>query len=333
MEKRRQGGTCRPAAPSPDADNEVNHSHRRHRGGIAHRRRRAAERGAQSSPGGQPEPDRHRRPDDVRDRMRLLPPERRPGGRQGTEARRHDAQRRFHCGAGQEGEGRRHARLWQRVFGESDHGDRGLHPDPRAVRPAMRYLVLASLLVFLGAVNATARTLEAIRQRGALTLCAHPNALPYASKRDAVPGFQVEIAGALAKQLGVSLEQHWVINSFQYRRADCDIILDAIADRAALAEVGLRMSQPYHRSGVALAVGPKSGVASLTEFGPDLRVGVQVGSIASMTLGKRGVKTSPFAFEDDIMDALAKGEIDAAAVTPAAIGWFNKTHPDGRVRR
>ena len=68
----------------------------------------------------------------------------------------------------------------------------------------MRYLVLASLLVLIGAVNATARTLEAIRQRGALTLCAHPNALPYASKRDAVPGFQVEIAGALAKQLGVS---------------------------------------------------------------------------------------------------------------------------------
>ena len=31
--------------------------------------------------------------------------------------------------------------------------------------------------------------------------------------------------------------------------------------------------------------------------------------------------------------ALAKGEIDAGAVTPAAIGWFNKTHPDGRVRR
>jgi polar amino acid transport system substrate-binding protein len=197
----------------------------------------------------------------------------------------------------------------------------------------MRYVVLAGLLVLLGAANATARSLEAIRQRGALTLCAHPNALPFASKRDAVPGFQVEIAGALAKQLGVSLEQHWVINSFQYRRADCDIVLDAIADWAALAEVGLRMSRPYHRSGVALAVAAKSSVASLTELGSGQRVGVQVGSMASMMLSKRGVKTSPFAFEDEIMDALAKGEIDAAAVTPAAIGWFNHIHPDRPVRR
>ena len=196
----------------------------------------------------------------------------------------------------------------------------------------MRYLVLAGLLV-LFAVDAPARPLEAIRQRGALTLCAHPNALPFASRHGDVPGFQVEVARALAKQLGVSLEQHWVVNTFQYRRADCDIILDAIADRAMLAEVGLRMSQPYHRSGIALAVGPKSSVASLAELTQGQRVGVQVGSIASMTLGKRGVKTSPFAFEDEIMDALAKGEIDAGAVTPAAIGWFNKTHPDARVRR
>jgi len=197
----------------------------------------------------------------------------------------------------------------------------------------MRRVVLVSLLVLFGATTATARSLDAIRQRGALTLCAHPNALPFASRRGAVPGFQVEIAGALAKRLEVSLQQHWVVNRFQYRRADCDIVLDAIADRAALAEAGLRMSRPYHRSGVALAVGARSSVASLTELEPGQRVGVQVGSIASMTLSQRGVRTSPFAFEDEIMDALAKGEIDAAAVTPAAIGWFNQTHPDGRARR
>jgi polar amino acid transport system substrate-binding protein len=74
-------------------------------------------------------------------------------------------------------------------------------------------------------------------------------------------------------------------------------------------------------------------VASLAELTSGPRVGVQVGSIASMMLGKRGVKTSPFAFEDEIMDALAKGEIDAGAVTPAAIGWFNQSHPNERVRR
>jgi len=197
----------------------------------------------------------------------------------------------------------------------------------------MRRVTLVILLMLFGATAASARSLEAIRERGALTLCAHPNALPFASRRDANPGFQVEIAKALANQLGVSLEQRWVVTSFQYRRADCDIVLDAIADRAALAEVGLRMSRPYQRSGVALAVGANSSAASLADLRPGHRVGVQVGSIASMTLSKRGVQTSPFVFEDEIMDALAKNEIDAAAVTPAAIGWFNQVHPDAHVRR
>ena len=197
----------------------------------------------------------------------------------------------------------------------------------------MRRITLVILLMLFGATAASARSLEAIRERGALTLCAHPNALPFASRRDANPGFQVEIAKALANQLGVSLEQRWVVTSFQYRRADCDIVLDAIADRAALAEVGLRMSRPYQRSGVALAVGASSSAASLADLRPGQRVGVQVGSIASMTLSKRGVQTSPFVFEDEIMDALAKNEIDAAAVTPAAVGWFNQVHPDAHVRR
>jgi polar amino acid transport system substrate-binding protein len=197
----------------------------------------------------------------------------------------------------------------------------------------MRYVVLVALLAVCGAANAAARSLEAIRQRGALALCAHPNALPFASRHGDAPGFQVEIARELARRIDVTLEQHWVINSFQYRRAGCDVILDAIADRAVLAEVGLRMSRPYHRSGVALAVAAKSPVASLAELGSERRIGVPVGSIVSMMLGKRGIKTSPFAFEDDILEALAKSEIDAAAVTPAAIGWFNHTHPDARVRR
>lgn len=52
-----------------------------------------------------------------------------------------------------------------------------------------------------------------------------------------------------------------------------------------------------------------------------------------MTLGKRGIATTPFVFEDEIMAAFAGREVDAAAVTPSAIGWFNLRHPDARVRR
>ena len=191
----------------------------------------------------------------------------------------------------------------------------------------------AALLLGLSVAGALPRSLEAIGQRGSLAVCAHPNALPYSSKRGPLPGFQIELAEALAGRLGVSLTRHWVINSFQYRRADCDVVLNAISDKAALAEVGLRMSRPYYRTGVVLAVRQDSAISSLAHLGPARRVGVQVGSLASMALSKRGIETTPFVFEDEMMEAVANREIEAAAVTPAAVGWFNTQNPDVRIRR
>ena len=190
----------------------------------------------------------------------------------------------------------------------------------------------AVAVVLLSVAAALPRSLQAIAERGTLTLCANPDALPWASKVGAVPGFQVELAENLAMRLGVSLTRQWVISAFQYRRVDCDVVFDAISNKGASVEGGLRLSRPYQRSGVVLAVRGESAVASLAGLGAGQRVGVMVGSLASMTLGKRGVETTPFVFESEMMAALAGGEIEAAAVTPIAIGWYNTVHPQTRIR-
>ena len=136
----------------------------------------------------------------------------------------------------------------------------------------------------------------------------------------------------MAERLGVSLTVEWVISGFQYRRADCDIILDTILDREAQEERNLRLSKPYHLSGVALALREgTNGIASADDLA-GRRIGTQVGSIVQMLLGQRGVRTIPFGFEDDMIDALAKGEIDGAVVSPLTIGYFNFAHPEQQVR-
>src|SRR5229473_3116908 len=163
------------------------------------------------------------------------------------------------------------------------HGDRRTAAWKSRNRLA-RYAASICLLL-LGSVAADARSLEIITERGALTLCANPNALPFASKTGPVPGFQIELGEKIAQQLGV-----------------------------------------------VLAVRADSRASSLASLGSDQRVGVPVGSLVSMTLDKGGTVTSPFVFEDDIVAALANREIEAAAVTPATVGWFNQQHADKPLR-
>jgi polar amino acid transport system substrate-binding protein len=191
---------------------------------------------------------------------------------------------------------------------------------------------VAAALVMLSVVPALPRSLQAVTDRGTLALCASPDALPWASKTGDMPGFQVELAENLAKRLGVSLTREWVRSAFQYRRADCDVVFDAISGKDAAVEGGLRLSRPYQRSGVVLAVRDHSAVASLDDLTAGQRVGVLTGSLASMTLGKRSVATTPFVLESDLITALASGEIDAAAITPTAIGWYNTVHPQAHIR-
>ncbi|WP_334506223.1 hypothetical protein [Bradyrhizobium sp. AZCC 1693] len=87
-----------------------------------------------------------------------------------------------------------------------------------------------------------------------MTLCASPNALPFASKSGPVPGFQIELGEKIAEQLGVKLTREWVVSAIRYRRADCDPVLDVIARKDTQPAGGVQVSRPYHRSGVVLAV-------------------------------------------------------------------------------
>ena len=188
-----------------------------------------------------------------------------------------------------------------------------------------------SLLILWNA-PAHARSLEAVIERGALTLCASPNALPFASKSGPIPGFQIELGEKIAGQLGVKLTREWVVSAVQYRRADCDLVLDVISRKDTPPAGGVRVTRPYHRSGVVLAVRSDSKASSLASLDPYQRIGVQVGSLVSMILDKGGAATSPFVFEDDIVAALANREIEAAAVTRMTVGWFNLQHADKPLR-
>jgi polar amino acid transport system substrate-binding protein len=184
--------------------------------------------------------------------------------------------------------------------------------------------VLGLTLLSLPAV---ARPLDQVRESGAIALCAHPNALPFSAKEGARHGFQIELGQAIADKIGVGFETHWAVAAHDLDRADCDFVLDAIADPEAQNESRLKLSKPYGGSGVALAVRTDNGaIHAFADLAAAGKIGILPGSMAAMYLGQHGVHTSPAGFESDLLDEVAAGELAGAAVTPTAIGFYNAQH-------
>ena len=198
----------------------------------------------------------------------------------------------------------------------------------------MNLLLLTALLLSTGSLapSAEARSLDTLRAQGAIGQCAHPNALPFSSRKGDLPGFQIELGEAIAKQIGVALEPIWIIGPHQVRRAGCDIVTDVIAEPEVQDETGLEVSKPYYRTGIVLAVRPDSPIAGAETIEKHAKIGVMGSSVASMVFNQRGLTTSAFGFEDEMLKALADKEIEGAAVSRAAAGYFNETHPGQAVR-
>jgi ABC-type amino acid transport substrate-binding protein len=186
-------------------------------------------------------------------------------------------------------------------------------------------------LLWLFSSAAFARPWGDIETAGEISVCANPNALPYAADREDLPGIQIETARALAKALGLKLRTAWIIPRMRASTVDCDLLMDTIV-APGVQPPSLRLSLPYQMSGVALAFAPgRAPVQAYRDLARGTRVGVLHNSVASLVVSRTPATMVPFGFEDDMLAATAAGEIDACAVSVAAAGYFNARNPSRRL--
>ena len=171
-------------------------------------------------------------------------------------------------------------------------------------------------------------------RRGTITLCAHANALPFASRKNNPPGFQIELGRALAKQLGVELDVAWVVSADpvsrrrlrhrlrHHRRCRACRSRRACASRGRIIAAASRLPCRRARTG--------SAPSATRCRAADRRPGGLGGADDSWTSAASPL--SPFGFEDEIIEELSAGSLAGAAVSPATIGYFNLTNPTRAVR-
>jgi polar amino acid transport system substrate-binding protein len=193
----------------------------------------------------------------------------------------------------------------------------------------VRRLLAFAFLAF--ATITEAKPLADIQAAGEISVCANPNALPFASEKGDPPGFQIEIARAIAQQLGVKLRTAWIVPRRRANDLDCDLLMDTILV-PGVQPPSLKTSVPYQRSGVALAFAPgRQPANTYAELKRGTRIAVMHNSVASLIVSRTPAAMVPFAFEDDMLDAVAKGEVDAGAVSTSSAGYFNQRNPDRRL--
>ena len=176
--------------------------------------------------------------------------------------------------------------------------------------------------------EASARTLAEVRALGSISMCASPQTLPYASDVPENPGFQVELGRAIAEGLGLSLSMEWIVPRRRANVVNCDMLLDSINDPNIQKGRAL-LSRPYQKSGVALGLNRDAEpVSDFKQLKKDQKIGVMISSVASMVLGKNGATTSPYAFQNDIIEDLAKGNLYGAAVSSATLSYYIFKNPE-----
>ena len=190
-----------------------------------------------------------------------------------------------------------------------------------------------------GTASAQQATLERVKRIGEIKVCVDQDNLPYSSDKPDVPGFDVEIAQQIAKEMGLKLGYNWFASNVGKRalrqmvgEGNCDFFLGLPKDESFEdSNFKLILSKPYYLGGFATLVrsdAPATALADAKMKG----VGVQLGTFADFKLFDKGFERKLYRNSKEMFEAVAHKEIDAA-VTPAPEGaWLVKSSGDTRLK-
>lgn len=165
-----------------------------------------------------------------------------------------------------------------------------------------------------------------------LRLCADPSNLPFSSRDAKTPGFEVEIARAIAGELGAEFSVHWfptareVLALRQLYEGHCDLFMGLpLSDRFTDDKPRLIFSVPYYVMRQAV-VSPDIGTARSLDDLKSKLVGVQAMTLGDHLVYERGHNRKIYRSPAEAFEALVTGEVDAVVIESPLAGRFVKEH-------
>jgi ABC-type amino acid transport substrate-binding protein len=193
----------------------------------------------------------------------------------------------------------------------------------------MRRVALAVAIVLI----ATASSDGEVRQ---IRLCADPSNLPFSSRDATEPGFEVEIARAIAEAVGAEFSVHWyptareILTLRQLYEGRCDLLMGMpLTSRFTDDKPRLLFTAPYYVMRQVVVSPTVGGVRSFDDLRGKL-VGVQAMTLSDQLVYDRGYNRKVYLKPDEMFTALVTGEVDAVVMESAFAGWFLRKNPGFR---
>ncbi len=192
-----------------------------------------------------------------------------------------------------------------------------------------RWLVLSVVAAAVAATPIMGKAAQPFR------VCADPDNLPFSSSAPGAPGLYVELGQELARTMGRDFEPVWTLSYFgkftvrtTLLAGKCDAYIGLPASSDFMGP-RLKFSKPFAEIGYALVLPAGVAVHSLHDL-KGKRVAVQFGTTPQVVLAERDdITASTFLSPEEAMQALAKGEVDAAFVWGPSAGYMNQTKLHG----
>jgi len=171
-----------------------------------------------------------------------------------------------------------------------------------------------------------------------LRLCADPDNLPFSHAGGGERGLYVELAELVAARMGARAEHVWWPSDFGKRAVRNTLLSDRCDAYFGLPHGGGFMGQsvtvtrPFLEVGYAVIAPAGLPLSSLADL-RGRRVGVQFASYPQLLLSAReGYELVTFRLADEVLEALARREVDAAFLWGPLGGYHNKTKLGGAYR-
>ena len=171
-----------------------------------------------------------------------------------------------------------------------------------------------------------------------LRVCADPDNLPFSSATSAERGLYVDLAELVAAKLGLTTEYTWWATYYGRRAVRNTLLAErceayfGLPNDASYMGRSLALTRPFLDVGYAIIAPATLAFQRLDDL-KDKRVAVQFGSPPQIVMATRdGFQVTTFKLAEEALDALRKGEVDAAFVWGPVAGHYNKRTLGGGYR-